>query len=106
MIGEQKGFITLGLLVLLIVKILGALASHVGSGISLEVNTALEAMLKLTSKHPEELVQLASHLTGTNLSCIYKYMTTVLFNLYIFITQVSWITWRASILKACTRLPF
>ncbi|XP_071936752.1 uncharacterized protein [Coffea arabica] len=45
-------------------EILGALASHVGSGISLEVNTALEAMLKLTSKHPEELVQLASHLTG------------------------------------------
>ncbi|KAL3537801.1 hypothetical protein ACH5RR_001167, partial [Cinchona calisaya] len=45
-------------------EVLGALVTHVGSGISHEVNTTLEAMVLLATKYPEELIQLSSHITG------------------------------------------
>lgn len=49
-------------------KVLGALVTHVGSGISHEVNTALETMVLLATKNPEDLIQLSSHITGGNIS--------------------------------------
>lgn len=44
--------------------VLGALLTHAGSGVSHEVNTALEVMVMLASKFPQELIQLSSHIIG------------------------------------------
>lgn len=54
---------------LCVLKIIGALVTHVGSSISHEVSAALETMALLASKYPLELIQLSSHITG-----IYLYL--------------------------------
>lgn len=46
------------------VQVLGALVTHVGSGIRHEVSSALETMSLLATKYPRELIQLSSHITG------------------------------------------
>ncbi|KAJ4811357.1 fanconi anemia group D2 protein [Rhynchospora pubera] len=45
-------------------EILGILVTHIGSGVSLEVCSALDTMVLLTSKHSEELVPISSHING------------------------------------------
>ncbi|XP_030456032.2 uncharacterized protein LOC115677111 [Syzygium oleosum] len=45
-------------------EILGALVTHVGSGVSLEVGSALETMNLLVAKHPLELIRLSSYING------------------------------------------
>ncbi|KAM7511790.1 hypothetical protein LguiB_010665 [Lonicera macranthoides] len=45
-------------------EILGALVTHVGSGISFEVSSALEVMVLLASKYSHELIPLSSHISG------------------------------------------
>ncbi|RVW82272.1 Fanconi anemia group D2 protein-like [Vitis vinifera] len=45
-------------------EILGALVTHVGSGISFEVTSALDTMVLLVSKYAHELVPLSSHING------------------------------------------
>lgn len=45
-------------------QILGALVTHVGSGVSLEVGSALETMNLLVAKHPLELIRLSSYING------------------------------------------
>ncbi|XP_057476207.1 uncharacterized protein LOC130764144 isoform X1 [Actinidia eriantha] len=45
-------------------EVLGALVTHVGSGISFEVSSALEAMVLLASKFSHELIPLSSHISG------------------------------------------
>ncbi|KAL8545696.1 hypothetical protein ACS0TY_005722 [Phlomoides rotata] len=45
-------------------EVLGALITHVGSGICYEVSAALDAMVKLASKRSQELILLSYHLTG------------------------------------------
>ncbi|XP_042440360.1 Fanconi anemia group D2 protein homolog isoform X1 [Zingiber officinale] len=45
-------------------EILGALVTHIGSGVGHEVCSALETMILVTSKHAEQLVPISSHITG------------------------------------------
>ncbi|GMG98870.1 hypothetical protein Nepgr_000710 [Nepenthes gracilis] len=45
-------------------EVLGALIAHLGSGPSFEVNSALEILLQMASKYPQELVPHASHING------------------------------------------
>ncbi|KAI8027545.1 hypothetical protein LOK49_LG02G01756 [Camellia lanceoleosa] len=45
-------------------EVLGTLVTHMGSGISFEVSSALEAMVLLASKYSEELIPLSSHISG------------------------------------------
>lgn len=47
-----------------LMQILGALVTHVGSGISFEVTSALDTMIILVSKYAHELVPLSSHING------------------------------------------
>ncbi|KAF3667000.1 putative magnesium transporter NIPA3-like [Capsicum annuum] len=45
-------------------EVLGALITHVGSGISHEVSSAMDVMVLLALKYSQELVPLSSHITG------------------------------------------
>ncbi|CAK7340364.1 unnamed protein product [Dovyalis caffra] len=45
-------------------EVLGALVTHVGSGVSFEVNSSLDTMALLASKYPQELIPLSSHING------------------------------------------
>ncbi|KAH0768177.1 hypothetical protein KY285_004048 [Solanum tuberosum] len=45
-------------------EVLGALITHVGSGISHEVSSAMDVMVLLASKYSQELITLSSHITG------------------------------------------
>nr|XP_016489377.1 PREDICTED: Fanconi anemia group D2 protein homolog isoform X1 [Nicotiana tabacum] len=45
-------------------EVLGALITHVGSGISHEVSSALDVLVLLASKYSQELIPLSSHITG------------------------------------------
>ncbi|XP_075667430.1 uncharacterized protein LOC142637024 [Castanea sativa] len=46
-------------------EVLGALVTHFGSGVTFEVQSALETMTLLaSSKYAQDLIPLSSHLTG------------------------------------------
>lgn len=45
-------------------EVVGALVTHIGSGIAHEVTSALETLILLTSRYSEELIPLSSHITG------------------------------------------
>ncbi|XXG66038.1 hypothetical protein AAC387_Pa05g3593 [Persea americana] len=45
-------------------EVLGALVTHIGSGISYEVNSALDTMVLLTAKYSPELLPLSSYING------------------------------------------
>ncbi|KAL3629924.1 hypothetical protein CASFOL_026236 [Castilleja foliolosa] len=45
-------------------EVLGALLAHVGSGVYHEVSAALDAMVTIASKKPQELISLSSYITG------------------------------------------
>ncbi|KAJ6332276.1 hypothetical protein OIU76_010629 [Salix suchowensis] len=45
-------------------EVLGALVTHVGSGVSFEVNSSLNTMALLASKYPQELIPLSAHING------------------------------------------
>ncbi|MCD7455074.1 hypothetical protein HAX54_026977 [Datura stramonium] len=45
-------------------EVLGALITHVGSGIGHEVSSAMDVMVLLASKYSQELIPLSSHITG------------------------------------------
>lgn len=45
-------------------QVLGALVTHVGSGVTFEVQSALETMALLASKYAQDLIPLSSHITG------------------------------------------
>ncbi|XP_022759064.1 Fanconi anemia group D2 protein homolog isoform X2 [Durio zibethinus] len=45
-------------------EVLGALVTHVGSGVSFEISSALEIMASLATKHAMELIPLSSHING------------------------------------------
>ncbi|KAM3696898.1 hypothetical protein ACB094_06G074000 [Castanea mollissima] len=45
-------------------EVLGALITHVGSGVTSEVQSALETMTLLASKFAQDLIPLSSHITG------------------------------------------
>lgn len=51
-------------LVMVSVQIIGALITHVGSGVNLEVGSALETMNLLVAKHPLELIRFSSYING------------------------------------------
>lgn len=51
-------------------KVLGALITHVGSGISHEVSSAMDVMVLLASKYSQELIPLSSHITGVLVGAI------------------------------------
>jgi Fanconi anemia group D2 protein len=38
--------------------------THVGSGVSFEVNSSLNTMALLASKYPQELIPLSAHING------------------------------------------
>jgi fanconi anemia group D2 protein len=46
----------------------GSLVTHIGSGVSYEVSSALDIMISLTSNNSEELIPISSHITGKVLS--------------------------------------
>ncbi|WRX09860.1 Fanconi anemia protein FANCD2 - like 1 [Theobroma cacao] len=46
-------------------EVLGALVTHVGSGVKSEVSSALQVMASLATKHAQELIPLSSHINGT-----------------------------------------
>ncbi|KAL6880204.1 hypothetical protein ACP4OV_011769 [Aristida adscensionis] len=45
-------------------ELLGSLVTHIGSGVSFEVSSALDIMISLTSNNPEEFIPISSHITG------------------------------------------
>lgn len=45
-------------------EVLGALVTHVGSGINFEVSSALETMISLVTKYSQEMVQFSSYING------------------------------------------
>ncbi|XP_062170326.1 uncharacterized protein LOC133876038 [Alnus glutinosa] len=45
-------------------EVLGALVTHVGSGVSFEVQSALDTMALLASKYAQDLIPLSSHMNG------------------------------------------
>ncbi|KAM3385974.1 hypothetical protein ACQJBY_009560 [Aegilops geniculata] len=45
-------------------ELVGSLITHIGSGVSYEVSSALDIMISLTSNNSEELIPIASHITG------------------------------------------
>lgn len=45
-------------------QVLGALVTHVGSGVSFEVQSALDTMALLASKYAQDLIPLSSHMNG------------------------------------------
>ncbi|XVF81614.1 hypothetical protein PTKIN_Ptkin15bG0169300 [Pterospermum kingtungense] len=45
-------------------EVLGALVTHVGSGVSFEISSALQIMVSFASKHARELIPLSSHING------------------------------------------
>ncbi|XP_010327602.2 uncharacterized protein [Solanum lycopersicum] len=45
-------------------EVLGTLITHVGSGISHEVSSAMDVMVLLASKYSQELIPLSSHING------------------------------------------
>ncbi|TVU41411.1 hypothetical protein EJB05_14926, partial [Eragrostis curvula] len=45
-------------------ELVGSLVTHIGSGVSYEVSSALDIMISLTSNNPEELIPISSHVTG------------------------------------------
>lgn len=46
-------------------QVLGALVTHIGSGVDHEVSAALKTMILLTSKYSEQLIPFSSHINGT-----------------------------------------
>jgi hypothetical protein len=53
-----------GSLIPAFLQVLGALVTHVGSGVSFEVNSSLNTMALLASKYPQELIPLSAHING------------------------------------------
>lgn len=49
-----------------VLQVLGALVTHIGSGISYEVNSALDTMVLLTAKYSPELLPLSSYINGSS----------------------------------------
>ncbi|KAI3775779.1 hypothetical protein L1987_45532 [Smallanthus sonchifolius] len=45
-------------------EVLGSLVTHVGSGITFEVSSALDAMVMLASKYSQEVIPICSYITG------------------------------------------
>ncbi|KAK8957970.1 hypothetical protein KSP39_PZI000438 [Platanthera zijinensis] len=45
-------------------EVVGALVTHIGSGIAHEVTSALDTLILLTSRYSEELIPISSHITG------------------------------------------
>ncbi|URD96210.1 Fanconi anemia group D2 protein [Musa troglodytarum] len=45
-------------------EVLGALVTHIGSGVGHEVSSAMETMMLFTSKYPQELIPISSHIIG------------------------------------------
>ncbi|XP_020599802.1 Fanconi anemia group D2 protein homolog isoform X2 [Phalaenopsis equestris] len=45
-------------------EVLGALVTHIGSGIAYEVSSALETLIVLSSRYTEDLIPISSHVTG------------------------------------------
>ncbi|ONM27766.1 Fanconi anemia group D2 protein homolog isoform X1 [Zea mays] len=45
-------------------ELVGSLVTHIGSGVSYEVSSALDIMISLTSNNSEELIPISSHITG------------------------------------------
>lgn len=44
--------------------LVGSLITHIGSGVSYEVSSALDIMISLTTNNSDELIPVASHITG------------------------------------------
>ncbi|KAK2983061.1 hypothetical protein RJ640_006448, partial [Escallonia rubra] len=64
-------------------EVLGALVTHVGSGIRFEVSSALDAMVLLASKFSQDLIPLSSHISGIldymegfSVECLHKVYET------------------------------
>lgn len=47
-------------------QVLGALVTHVGSGVNFEVTSALKTLKLLVSKYAQELISLSSHINGND----------------------------------------
>ncbi|KAL8114818.1 hypothetical protein AgCh_021606 [Apium graveolens] len=45
-------------------EVLGAIVTHIGSGITSEVDSALDVMILLASKYSQEMLPLSSHISG------------------------------------------
>lgn len=65
-------------------QVLGALITHVGSGVSFEVSSALETMALLVSEYARELIPLSSHING--ISSINRLFSRIIINLEVSLT--------------------
>ena len=45
-------------------QVLGSLVTHTGSGVDYEVSAALDALIVISSKHSEELLQMSSYINS------------------------------------------
>lgn len=48
----------------MILQVLGAIVTHIGSGSTSEVDSALDVMILLASKYSQEMLPLSSHISG------------------------------------------
>lgn len=46
------------------IQVLGSLVTHTGSGVAYEVNSALDTLVLLATKHPQELLPVSSYING------------------------------------------
>ncbi|KAL4577980.1 hypothetical protein LXL04_014095 [Taraxacum kok-saghyz] len=79
-------------------EVLGALVTHVGSGIVCEVNSALEAMVLLASKYSQELIPICSYITGI-LDYMEGFTTENLhkvYDVFCFLSRSAWSTQSSS----------
>lgn len=51
-------------LITVFLQVLSSLVTHVGSGVSFEVTSALETMAFMASKYAQELIPLSTHING------------------------------------------
>lgn len=94
---------------MLSLQVLGALVSHVGSGVSFEVQSALETLFLLASKYAHDLLPLSCHING--IFFVLPRVMSILSSCQLVDTlmvlhseiQVFWITWRDLVLRIYTR---
>ncbi|KAH7286612.1 hypothetical protein KP509_32G015100 [Ceratopteris richardii] len=73
-------------------EVLGSLITHMGSGVDHEVGSALDALISISSKHPEELLSLSSFINGI-LDYLEGFQDNHLHQVYKVFGQLALTTW-------------
>lgn len=68
---------------LCLMQVLGALITHMGSGVNFEVSSALETLSLLASKYAPELIPLSSHINGISSTCFINICFLSVLDMYV-----------------------